>query len=61
MVYALAGSEFGDDTMDMIDSAIIRARHQAADGKGGFRATLSAVLAATSQLKPCPLDCSEAS
>lgn len=40
---ALATSRASPDTMQMIDSTIVRAHHHAAGGKGGFRDRLLAV------------------
>jgi transposase len=48
---ALAGSDPGANAMQMIDSTIVRAHHQAAGGKGGFRLKLLAVHAAVSRAR----------
>jgi transposase len=45
----LANSQTVPDTVQMIDSTIVRAHHHAAGGKGGFRETLLAVRAVGSR------------
>lgn len=45
LLEALANSKAVPDTVQMIDSTIVRAHHHAAGGKGGFRETLLAVRA----------------
>jgi hypothetical protein len=45
LLEALANSAILPDTLQMIDSTIVRAHHHAAGGKGGFRETLLAVRA----------------
>ena len=51
LLEALADGDLAPDTVQMIDSTIVRAHHHAAGGKGGFRATLLAVRAAASRPK----------
>jgi transposase len=51
---ALAGSGVSDATLQMIDATIIRAHHCAGGGKGGPRATRSAVRAAASRPRSTP-------
>jgi transposase len=51
LLEALAEGDLAPDTVQMIDSTIVRAHHHAAGGKGGFRATLLAVRAAASRPK----------
>jgi len=49
MLSALTESGVSDNTMQMIDSTIIRAHHHAGGGKRGFRETVSAVRAVASR------------
>jgi len=49
LLEAVANSRAAPDTVQMIDSTVIRAHHCAAGGKGGFRETLLAVLAVASR------------
>ena len=49
LLEALAGSDAAPDTVQMIDSTIVRAHHCAAGGKGGFKETLLAVRAVASR------------
>jgi transposase len=51
LLEALANSRAVPDTVQMIDSTIVRAHHHAAGGKGGFRETLLAVRAVASRPK----------
>lgn len=51
LLEALANSGSVPDTVQMIDSTIVRAHHHAAGGRGGFRGTLLAVLAVASRPK----------
>jgi len=51
LLKALADTEAVPDTLQMIDSTIVRAHHHAAGGKGGFRETLLAVRAVGSRPK----------
>jgi transposase len=51
---ALAESEASDNTIQMIDSTIIGAHRHAAGGRGGFRATISAVRAVGSRPRSTP-------
>ena len=51
LLETLANSETFPDTLQMIDSTIVRAHQHAAGGKGGFRKTLLAVRAAASRPK----------
>ncbi len=51
LLEALARSGRVPDTLQMIDSTIVRAHHHAAGGKGGFRKTLLAVRAVASRPK----------
>ncbi len=51
LLEALAKTEAVPDTLQMIDSTIIRAHHHAAGGRGGFRETLLAVRAVGSRPK----------
>ena len=51
LLEALANSNTVPDTVQMIDSTIVRAHHHAAGGKGGFRETLLAVRAVASRPK----------
>lgn len=51
LLEALAGSRLAPDTMQMIDSTIVRAHHHAAGGKGGFKGTPSVDHAAASRRK----------
>ena len=51
---ALTESEVSDNTMQMIDSTIIRAHQHAAGGRGGFIATISAVRAVASRPRSMP-------
>ena len=51
LLEALANSQTVPDTVQMIDSTIVRAHHHAAGGKGGFRETLLAVRAVASRPK----------
>ena len=50
-IEALATSGAEPDTLQMIDSTIVRAHHCAAGGRGGFRETLLAVRAVASRRK----------
>lgn len=54
MLSALAQSEVSDNTMQMIDSTIVRAHQHAAGGRGGFRETVLAVRAVGSRPKFIP-------
>jgi len=49
LLEALAGSGLAPDTMQMIDSTVVRAHHHAAGGKGGFKSMPSAARAAASR------------
>ena len=49
LLEALAESRAGPDTLQMIDSTIVRAHQHAAGGKGGLVATLWAVRAVASR------------
>ena len=49
LLEALAGSKAAPDTVQMIDSTVVRAHHCAAGGKGGFKETLLAVRAVDSR------------
>lgn len=49
LLEALANSQAVPDTVQMIDSTVVRAHHHAAGGKGGFRKTLLAVRAVASR------------
>lgn len=51
LLEALANTEAVPDTVQMVDSTIIRAHHHAAGGKGGFRKTLLAVREVASRPK----------
>lgn len=51
LLEALANTEAVPDTVQMINSTIIRAHHHAAGGKGGFRKTLLVVRAVASRPK----------
>jgi transposase len=51
LLEALAEGDLAPDTVQMIDSTVVRAHHHAAGGKGGFKATLLAVRAAASRPK----------
>ena len=48
---ALAGGGAAPDTLQMVDSTVVRAHHCAAGGKGGFRKMLLAVRAVASRPK----------
>ena len=54
MLAALTESEASDNTMQMIDSTIVRAHQHAAGGRGGFRKTVLAVRAVASRPKSIP-------
>ena len=54
MLAALAESEVSDNTIQMIDSTIVRAHQHAAGGKGGFRETVLAVRAVGSRPRFIP-------
>jgi transposase len=54
MLAALGESEVSDNAMQMIDSTIVRAHHQAAGAKGGLTATVSAVRAVASRPSSTP-------
>lgn len=51
LLESLARSEVVPDTLQMIDSTIVRAHHHAAGGRGGFRGMLLAVRAVGSRPK----------
>ncbi len=51
LLEALAKSELAPDTVQMMDSTVVRAHQHAAGGKGGIKATLSAVRAVVSRPK----------
>ncbi len=51
LLEALSGSGAVPDTLQMIDSTIVRAHQHAAGGKGGFRGTLLAVREVASRPK----------
>lgn len=51
---ALTDSEASDNTIQMIDSTIVRAHQHAAGGKGGFIATVLAVRAVASRPRSTP-------
>lgn len=51
---ALASSGAAPKTVQMIDSTVIRAHHQAAGAKGGLRGKLLAARAAASRVKSMP-------
>jgi transposase len=51
MLEMLARSDLSQDTLQMIDSTIVRAHHHAAGGKGGLREMLWDVRAVASQPK----------
>ena len=54
MLAGLAESEVSDNTLQMIDSTIVRAHQHAAGGRGGFKETLLAVRAVGSRPKSTP-------
>ncbi len=54
LLETLASGEMAPKTVQMIDSTVIRAHHQAAGAKGGLKNKLSAVRAAASRVKSMP-------
>ena len=54
MLAALTESDISDNTIQMIDSTIIRAHQHAAGGRGGFIATVLAVRAVGSRPRSMP-------
>lgn len=61
MLAALTESELSDNTMQMIDSTVIRAHQHAAGGRGGFIATALAVRAVGSRPRSMPAQMRKAS
>ena len=61
MLAALTESELSDNTMQMIDSTVIRAHQHAAGGRGGFIATVLAVRAVGSRPRSMPAQMRKAS
>lgn len=54
MLAALSDSEASDNTLQMIDSTIVRVHQHAAGGRGGFRETVLAVRAVGSRPRFIP-------
>ncbi len=54
MLAALSDSEASDNTLQMMDSTIVRVHQHAAGGRGGFRETVLAVRAAGSRPRFIP-------